>query len=313
MAEKKAEKKAEEKKTAAPDVPDELPSLAEDILTAEPAAEGKDAAPAGSDVPDELPALDEELPLEPEQPAPGARPAQPMKAPSASAKPAGGGLSEEEEGAMALDDESYFGHLVGHLKKRPSIPGDFLDEMKTFWKGHGGEREAEMREDLKTSFELDLEKEMQEKVKQLKDLEALWKSQKMEFERTKKLVENTEIEISLRSEELKKILDTLTELREVYKDIRIKMKVRQDRQRAVPRTPAHQPQRAHAPQRRPLPRPKPGPLARRPALKALPARLARRPAPSIRRQSAARPARHAKRTAARRSQRKAPIAGKRRR
>jgi len=197
-----AEKKKEEKKAAAQEIPDELPSLAEDILTSGPAAESKGAAPAEGDVPDELPTLDEELPPEAEQ---AAKPAQPARASRASGQqPREVGLSDEE--ALALDDESYFGHLVGHMKKNPNIPDDFLDEMKTFWKGHGGEREAEMREDLKTSFELDLEKEMQEKVKQLKELEALWKSQKMEFERTKKLVENTEIEISLRSEELKKIL-----------------------------------------------------------------------------------------------------------
>ena len=63
-------------------------------------------------------------------------------------------------------------------------------------------------------------------MKQLKQLEALWKKEKLELERSKKLVENTEIEISLRSEELKKVLDTLTELREVYKDIRHKIKTR---------------------------------------------------------------------------------------
>ena len=205
-------------------------------------------------------------------------------------------MSDEE--ALALDDESYFGHLVGHMKKNPNIPDDFLDEMKTFWKGHGGEREAEMREDLKTSFELDLEKEMQEKVKQLKELEALWKSQKMEFERTKKLVENTEIEISLRSEELKKILDTLTELREVYKDIRIKMKtrreIRHDRQRAVSRPKPRPVARAAKAVRRPVRRSPPRAI-RRPVQRRhvpRPAASARRPAAPVARRRPA-PARRA--------------------
>ena len=286
-----AEKKKEEKKAAAQEIPDELPSLAEDILAGEPAAEGKAAAPAEGDVPDELPTLDEELPPEPNQPAPAANPGQAAKR---GQQPPEAGLSDEE--ALALDDESYFGHLVGHMKKNPNIPDDFLDEMKTFWKGHGGEREAEMREDLKTSFELDLEKEMQEKVKQLKELEALWKSQKMEFERTKKLVENTEIEISLRSEELKKILDTLTELREVYKDIRIKMKTRRemrpDGQRTVQRTPAHQPQRAYAPQRKPVARA--AKAVRRPVRRS-PPRAIRRP---VQRRHVPRPAASARRPAA---------------
>ena len=276
-----AEKKKEEKKAAAQEIPDELPSLAEDILTSGPAAESKGAAPAEGDVPDELPTLDEELPPEAEQ---AAKPAQPARASRASGQqPREVGLSDEE--ALALDDESYFGHLVGHMKKNPNIPDDFLDEMKTFWKGHGGEREAEMREDLKTSFELDIEKEMQEKVKQLKELEALWKSQKMEFERTKKLVENTEIEISLRSEELKKILDTLTELREVYKDIRIKMKtrreIRHDRQRAVSRPKPRPVARAAKAVRRPVRRSPPRAI-RRPVQR----RHVPRPAASVRRPTA---------------------------
>src|SRR3989338_5802167 len=46
-----AEKKKEEKKAAAQEIPDELPSLAEDILTSGPAAESKGAAPAEGDVP----------------------------------------------------------------------------------------------------------------------------------------------------------------------------------------------------------------------------------------------------------------------
>ncbi len=210
MADK--EKKEEE-------IPDELPSLAEDILKGDDKEEKKeDAAPAEEEVPDELPSLEddeappEELPAEPEAAA--------EPAPTAVEEPATEVVVEE-------NDESYFGGLIDKLRKNPRLSGDFLDEMKSYWRGHGGEKEEMvMKEGIKGSFELDLEKEMQEKVKQLKQLENSWKKQKLELERCKKLVENTEIEIQLRSEELKKIMDTLTELREVYHDIRRKLKAR---------------------------------------------------------------------------------------
>ena len=216
MADKKEKKEDKE-------IPDELPSLAEDILKEDPEGDDKPAA-AEEEVPDELPSLDADLPDEPAEEA-----TVEAAAPQVEAKPEPEvkAVAKEPEAVTEPDDpDSYFGHLIDRMKKNPHLSGDFLTEMKSYWKGHGSEEEDKIREGLKTSFELDLEKEMQEKVKQLKQLEALWKKEKLELERSKKLVENTEIEISLRSEELKKVLDTLTELREVYKDIRHKIKTR---------------------------------------------------------------------------------------
>src|SRR3989344_1720451 len=165
---------AEKKKQQ--EVPDELPSLAEDILKDE---EGVKQEEGG--IPEELPPLDDELLGELEGEA------------SAELSP------PAPKGQKPVDSESYFGSLVKDLEKNPRIPHDFLSEMKTFWKGHGVE-EKPLDTEIKTSYELDLDKDVQEKVRQLQALESQWKQQKDGLERARLQVENTEIEITLRSE-----------------------------------------------------------------------------------------------------------------
>ena len=196
---------AEKKKQQ--EVPDELPSLAEDILKEE---EGVKQEEGG--IPEELPPLDDELLGELEGEA------------SAELSP------PAPKGQKPVDSESYFGSLVKDLEKNPRIPHDFLSEMKTFWKGHGVE-EKPLDTEIKTSYELDLDKDVQEKVRQLQALESQWKQQKDGLERARLQVENTEIEITLRSEELKKLLSTLAELRIVFKDIKRKIEARNVRLR----------------------------------------------------------------------------------
>src|SRR3990172_6429583 len=151
---------AEKKKQQ--EVPDELPSLAEDILKEE---EGVKQEEGG--IPEELPPLDDELLGELEGEA------------SAELSP------PAPKGQKPVDSESYFGSLVND----------------------------------------------QEKVRQLQALESQWKQQKDGLERARLQVENTEIEITLRSEELKKLLSTLAELRIVYKDIKRKIEARNVRLR----------------------------------------------------------------------------------
>lgn len=196
------------------DIPDELPTL--DIngeIIAEPVEEpiaevSEEVAPAESfleiadeEVPDELEPLDIELgPAPAKEPKLSNAPEQPQPAPAQQSKP--------------LSEEGYFADIGDKLKHGES-PQNILSGMKEHWK-----KEPKSEDEMKTTTQRELEGEIRDLTLELQELESRWVENSHNMERTKNFILGIETEISIKSEELKNLLEKLDKVEKIYEKVK---------------------------------------------------------------------------------------------
>lgn len=206
----KTDSKSEEKQA-----PDELPTLTQDVLNE---AIPDESAADVDDIPDELPSLEingeiiaepkaepEPAELEPleEEVKPVSQP-EPVKAPE----------PEHVNPLQPVSDEGYFADIEDRLKHGEN-PQNILSGMKDHWK-----KEHKMEEELKTTTQTELEGEVRDITLELQELESRWVEYSHNIERTKNVILSIEAEISIKSEELKNLLEKLDKVEEIYKKVK---------------------------------------------------------------------------------------------
>lgn len=215
----KAGSKSDEKQAPTDAVPDELPTLTQDVLNE---AIPDESASDAEDIPDELPSLDlngdtisepkeesapaELEPLEVEKPAP----AEPVKPVQAQPEPVKAPEPEPEQPS----DEGYFANIEDKIKHGED-PQNVLSGMKEHWK-----KEHKVEEELKTTTQRELEGDVRDLTLELQDLESKWVEQTHNLERSKNFILSVEAEISIKSEELKILLEKLERVENIYKKIK---------------------------------------------------------------------------------------------
>jgi hypothetical protein len=228
-------KKKESGDTAESKLPEEIPELAKDK---QPDAELKKEITDFSldDVPAELPSLDlpdmpteQQSPSEPEQQVPvEKKPIQHIETPkpedtasgqqgyavlSAPTKQADLGNAKE---VMQESDRGFFSDVLNKLVEK-NYQGSLLTGMKDYWKTNQPAQNIE--EEVKTSKQYQLEVELNEKLRELRDMEEKWLTNTRDLKHQENIVRKIEAEIAIASEELQSILDKLEKVKAMYKKI----------------------------------------------------------------------------------------------
>ncbi len=208
-----SEKEQQPKNSPKQEIPDELPTLSQDVLN-EAIPDKATSNPNQEDIPDELPSLDLEVEKAPEKPKqekealekPALEPLVVKQSLKAEAKPSGP--------SKPLSAQSYFYKIADKLKqKQPSE--DILKGMKNYWDNQKFEEE-----ELKTQTQKELDASLREKIIDLQELEAKWVEQRRELEHAKNMITSIEADISINSEELRTILDKLEKVESIYNKIK---------------------------------------------------------------------------------------------
>lgn len=229
------------------DVPDELPSLAEDIA-AKPAAPTVAPAPAPvpASIPEELPPLD--VPSDKNEPAeagtladletatiPDAiKKAKMAKIKSTDAPKADTSVFPKEEMKIEMpkplpaadystreriqagQEAGFFSNVQDHIRKHGDAKGKFLSgdlflRMNNYW----DIRKHEIKSGMQIPEERTLEDDLMKKLEDLKEMERRWQVQKLALESDLKFLHEREREIQSKVEELRLISNELN----LYKEI----------------------------------------------------------------------------------------------
>lgn len=213
----KAEPKQDE---ATNQVPDELPTLTQDVLNE---AIPDETTEESDDIPDELPSLDlnGDIISEPKsEPEPAkVEVVEENSSVPAELEPLESEVKPVSQPAPAqplkpLSEEGYFVDIEDRLKHGEN-PQNILGGMKEHWK-----KEHKMEEELKTTTQTELEGGIRELTLELQDLESKWVEYSHNIERTKNVILSIEAEISIKAEELKILLEKLDKVEEIYKKVK---------------------------------------------------------------------------------------------
>lgn len=222
------------------EVPDELPSLVNELMS------DNGDANSESEVPDELPSLEPVNPSAEEQEKPADNLANIEWSEEESSKPA---VQAEQSVFKTLKTEpdktgSVITPVINEfINESPKKPGFFSDiasklregkkqdnfvvGMKKYWKKH-----EFIEREIKTSVQKELESDFDIKIIELQDLEKRWIEFRRELENVTYTMKNLEAEIALKSEELKSVSNKIENIKTLHKRINnpnVKKKIRKKR------------------------------------------------------------------------------------